>query len=173
MKKDSFDAVVRALNEGSVPFLVVGGIAVVHHGYGRVTQDIDLVIRLEPGIIRRAFHALEAIGYRPAVPVTPDQFADPTVREIWKRDKGMRVLRFWSDRHPETPVDVFIDEPFDFDREHAAAAVRESLPGLPVHIVSLETLLALKRTAGRPQDLADLDELNLLHGNPSSYDRET
>ena len=85
----------------------------------------------------------------------------------------MKVLKFWSDEHRDTSLDVFVDEPFDFTAEFAIAPVRESLPGLPIHIVSLETLLAMKRSAGRPQDLADIDELNLLHGNPSSYDRET
>lgn len=44
---------------------------------------------------------------------------------------------------------------------------------MPVRIVTLATLLAMKQTAHRPQDIADIDELNLLHGKPSSYDRET
>ncbi len=173
MRKFSFDTIARALHDAQVPFLVVGGIAVIHHGYGRVTQDVDLVIQLERETILRAFQALAAVGYRPAVPITAEQFADRNMRETWKREKGMKVLKFWSDQHRETPLDVFIDEPFDFSAEYAAAAVRESLPGLPIHIVSLATLLAMKREAGRPQDLADIDELNLLHRKPSSYDRET
>lgn len=173
MKKGSFDAIARVLNDAEVPFLVVGGIAVIHHGYGRVTQDVDLVIRLEPEVILRAFEALASLGYRPAVPISAEQFADAESRERWKREKGMKVLKFWSDEHRETPIDVFIDEPFAFEAEFAAAPVRESQAGLPVHIVSLSTLLAMKRQAGRPRDLADIDELNLLHGNPSSYDDET
>ena len=31
----------------------------------------------------------------------------------------------------------------------------------------------MKRAAGRPLDLADIDELNLLHGRPSSYDSKS
>ena len=171
MKKASFGAVVRALNQADVPFLVVGGIAVIHHGYGRLTQDVDLVIRLEPEIILRAFAALAKIGYRPGVPVTAEQFADPSLREAWKHDKGMQVLKFWSDQHPETPVDIFVAEPFDFSREYAAADVQEAEPGLKVRIVTLATLLAMKQAAGRSQDIADVDELNLLHRKPSSYDQ--
>ena len=173
MKKASFDAIVRALNEAQVPFVIVGGIAVIHHGYGRVTQDVDMVIRLEKKIIGRAFSALERIGYQPAVPVTAVEFADPVRREKWQREKNMRVLRFWSDQHRETTLVVFVAEPFDFEREFASADVRESAPGLPVRIVSLATLLEMKRLAARPQDLADIDEINLLQGKPSSYDRET
>lgn len=173
MRKSSFDMIVRALGEAQVPFLIVGGIAVIHHGYGRVTQDVDVVVRLEKEIIHRAFRALERIDYRPAVPITSAEFADPALRERWQRDKGMKVLRFWSDQHRETPLDVFIAEPFDFEREFAAADVRESAPGVSARIVSLPTLLAMKRAAGRPLDIADIDELHLLHGKPSSYDRET
>jgi len=173
MKKFSFDAIARALTEADVPFLVVGGIAVIHHGYGRATQDVDLVIPLESATIRRAFEALARIGYQPSVPITADQFADPVLREEWKREKGMKVLKFWSDEHRDTPVDVFVDEPFDFSREYASADVRESVPDVNVRIIALPTLLAMKRAAGRSQDLADIDELNLLHGKPSSYDRET
>jgi hypothetical protein len=173
MKKASFDAIVRTLNEAQVPFLIIGGIAVIHHGYGRVTQDVDMVIRLEEKIIGRAFRALAQMGYQPAVPITATEFADPVRREKWQREKNMRVLRFWSDQHRETPLDVFVTEPFDFEREYAGADVRESAPGQPVRIVSLATLLEMKRLAGRPQDLADIDEINLLHGKPSSYDRKT
>lgn len=172
MKKGSFDVLVRALNEANVPFIVVGGIAVIHHGYGRMTQDIDLVLHLQRDIILRAFQALFAVGYRPAVPITAEQFADSALREKWKREKGMKVLKFWSDQHRDTPVDVFIDEPFDFAKELSRADVRDSLPGLPIHIVSLQTLLQMKRAAGRAQDIADIDELNLLHGTSSSYDNE-
>jgi hypothetical protein len=173
MKKASFDAIVQALNSAQVPFLIVGGIAVIHHGYGRVTQDVDVVIRLEKEIIHRAFLALEQTGYRPAVPVSAAEFADPVRRETWQREKNMRFPRFWSEQHRETPLDVFVAEPFDFEREFAAADVRESAPGLPARIVSLATLLEMKRSAARPQDLADIDEIHLLHGKPSSYDRET
>ena len=35
MKVASFEAIVRALNDAKVPFIVVGGIAVNTHGYGR------------------------------------------------------------------------------------------------------------------------------------------
>ena len=58
MKLASIEAIARALNDAGVPFIVVGGLAVNAHGYGRATQDIDLVISLDPGAVRAAFQAL-------------------------------------------------------------------------------------------------------------------
>ena len=171
MKLASFEAIVRALNSAEVRFIVVGGIAVITHGYGRVTRDVDLVIQLQPNTIANAFSALQMLGYQPCVPITAAQFADAGLRAEWIRDKGMTDFKFHSDAHRETPVDLFITEPFDFEEEYRSALVQESAPGLPVRIVRLESLLRMKAEAGRGQDLADIDELNLLHGRKSSYDR--
>lgn len=164
MKLESVERIVRALNEAGVPFIVVGGLAVVAHGYGRQTQDLDLVLRLEPDAIRAAFQALATLGYRPRVPVTADGFADAQQRARWISEKGMTVLGFHSDQHRETPVDIFVTEPFDFETEYAASTVEEVAPGVPLRIVRLAALIRLKREAGRPQDLADIAELRLLHG---------
>ena len=163
MKLVSVEAITRAFDEASVPFIVVGGLAVVAHGYGRQTQDIDVVIQLQPEAVRNAFRALETLGYRPRIPVTAEGFANPDQRARWIKEKGMTVLNFHSDQHRETPLDVFVTEPFDFSEEYRLAMVEEVAPGAPVHILRLETLLRLKQEAGRPQDLADIAELRLLH----------
>ena len=170
MTKAHFHLIAEALRDAHVPFLVVGGVAVVEHGYGRNTFDVDLVIRLAPDVIARAFRALEQIGYRPSVPITAAQFADIDARRALLDEKNMQVLNFWSDDYRETPLSVFVTEPFEFAAEYERGLEREVAPGLLVRIVSLDTLLAMKRAAGRPKDLADIDELSLLHGLPSSYD---
>ncbi len=38
-------SVCRALNAEGVDCLVIGGYAVIQHGYQRTTQDIDLLLR--------------------------------------------------------------------------------------------------------------------------------
>lgn len=159
MKVFSLEQVAEALNAAGVPFILVGGLAVNAHGYGRATADLDLVVRLTPEHIRAAFAALASLSYAPRVPVTADGFADPVQRQRWVADKGMQVLNFHSDRHRETPVDIFVQEPFDFDYEYGRAVVEHVAEGVPVRIVSLDTLLQMKAAAGRPQDLADIAEL--------------
>jgi predicted nucleotidyltransferase len=165
MTLSSFEAIVRALNAAGVPFLIVDGLAVNAHGYGRQTADVDLVIRLDPAVIANAFRALETVGHHPRVPVAATDLADGARRAQLATEKGMTVLGFHSDAHRETPIDIFVTEPFDFETEYARALVEEVAPGVPVRIVQLDTLLRLKRAAGRPQDLADIAELGLLHGD--------
>ncbi|HEX8679621.1 MAG TPA: hypothetical protein VF683_06665 [Chthoniobacterales bacterium] len=159
MQVRSVEAVVRALNDAKARYLIVGGVAVNVHGYERLTEDLDLVIGLARENIIAALHALESIDYHMSIPVTPEAFAEPELREKWRSEKGMIVLKLWSDTHRRTPIDVFIYEPFDFERELAAARYESLSADVRAPIVSYQTLVRMKREAGRPQDLADLADL--------------
>lgn len=167
MKLATVEAIARALDAAGAPFIVVGGLAVVAHGYGRQTQDLDIVVRLQPDAVKRAFLALESLGYRPLLPVTAEGFADPGQRARWIEEKGMTVLSFHSDSHRDTPVNVFVSEPFDFEGEHREALCEPLAPGVDLRILRLESLLRMKRQAGRPQDIADIAELRLLQEGPA------
>ncbi len=159
MEVRSLEAIFRALNTARVEYLVVGGLAVVAHGYVRTTDDVDLAIGLQPENIIRALRALIDIGFVMAIPVRPEDFADASLRETWRREKGMLVLKMLSDRHPSTPVDIFVYEPFDVSAEFAKARMESLSDDLQVPVASLDCLLAMKRDAARPQDLADIDNL--------------
>lgn len=161
MKLSSFDMLVRALDEAGVRYLVAGGLAVNAHGYLRFTRDVDLVLQLAPENIAAAFGALEGIGYRPLVPVTAADFADLATRTAWIRDKGMTVLNFWCDDHRDTPVDVFVTEPFDFNEEYGRALVKP-LRSVAVRFVSIPSLIRMKEIAGRSQDKIDIEYLRKL-----------
>jgi hypothetical protein len=159
MEVRSMEAIVRALNTAEVQYLIVGGLAVNAHGYVRLTRGVDIVLRLDPANVTRALEALFEIGYQMAIPAKPDDFANPATREDWRRNKGMITLKLWSDEHLRTPVDIFVYEPFDFVQEYGTATPVEVCPGVLAHVVSLETLLKMKRDAGRSQDLIDIEEL--------------
>lgn len=133
--------------------------AVNAHGYLRFTHGIDLVIDLHPDNILPAFRALASLGYKPRVPVTAAQFADVAQRQQWITEKGMRVLNFYSDQHRETPLDIFVTEPFDFDSEYARAPKQELIPGVFVHFASIPTPIAMKEVANRPTDVDDIEPL--------------
>ena len=142
-------------------YLVAGGLAVNAHGYLRLTRDVDIVLQLGPENIVAAFAALQGIGYRPLVPVTAAEFADATKRAAWSRDQGMTVLNFWCESHRDTPVDVFVTEPFDFDVEYGRALVKP-LGAVAVRFVSIPSLIRMKEIAGRPQDRIDIEYLRKL-----------
>jgi hypothetical protein len=172
MKLASFEAIVRAFAQAQVRYLVAGGLAVNAHGYLRFTQDVDLVIALDRENILRAFASLADLGYKPLVPIAAEQFANAELRQQWIRDKGMKVLNFFSDRHRETAVDVFVLEPFDFGREYDEALRGEVAPELEARFVSITALIAMKEAAGRPRDLDDIQHLRwiLEDGKPHGRD---
>ena len=85
MKLNSFEAIARVLNQASVRYLVVGGLAVNAHGYLRFTKDVDLVVQLIPDNVTRALDALATLGYRPLAPVTANQFSDRATRGLDSR----------------------------------------------------------------------------------------
>ncbi|HTY86277.1 MAG TPA: hypothetical protein VMB80_02330 [Candidatus Acidoferrum sp.] len=162
MKVTSFEAIVRALNAAKVRYLVAGGLAVNAHGFARFTNDVDLVVRLTETDVLAAFKALGKLDYLPSVPVTAGEFADPACRQRLIKTKKMTVLQMWSDRHRETPVDIFVTEPFDFAAEYKTALVERLSAGVPVRFVSIETLIKLKARANRAEDRIDIKNLKTI-----------
>jgi len=165
VKLSSFEALAAALETAGARYLIAGGLAVAAHGYLRFTKDVDIVIQLIPDNIERAFGALASLGYRPNVPITKEQFSNGDLRSGWVRDKGMQVLQFWSDAHQETSVDVFVTEPFDFETEYATALESPLNSELTVRFVSFATLIRMKEAANRPQDRADIEQLQARREN--------
>ena len=159
MEVRSIKTIVKALNDAKVKYLVVGGLAVVAHGYERLTVDVDIVIGLERENITRGLNALYSAGWRMMIPVTPEEFADPKMRESWRKEKNLVALRLWSDLHRRTPIDVFVYEPFDFNKEFERAKWENIGGALPAPVVSYHTLLAMKKEAGREKDLLDIQAL--------------
>ena len=156
-----FEPVLEVLNTARVRYLVVGGVAVVLHGYLRTTGDLDLVVQLEPDNLGRAVGALERAGFRPRPPVPLRAFAEPDTRRSWIESKNLQVFSLW---HPDLTgfeIDLFVTEPFDFD---AAWDRRIEVPLDHTHapVVCLDDLLDLKRASGRARDLEDVAALEAI-----------
>jgi hypothetical protein len=162
MEVRSIEIIVKDLNDAGVQYLVVGGLAVAAHGYERLTMDVDLVIGLQPKNIRLALRTLQSAGWRMSIPVTVEDFADPKLRGSWRREKNMILLKLWSDAHRRTPVAVFVYEPFDFKKEFARARWEPVAGKTREPIVAYQTLLAMKKSAGRDKDLLDVAALKKL-----------
>jgi hypothetical protein len=171
MPGGDLDRIFAALEQSGARYLVVGGVAVVLHGHPRFTADLDLVLALDAENLRRALRALEGLGYRPRAPVPLASFSDRAERERWIEEKGMTVFALWSPELPATEVDLFASEPLPFEAAHRRA-LRADLGALTVTVANVQDLIAMKRSAGRPQDLADIEALLALERARQDTDGE-
>jgi hypothetical protein len=163
MKLASLEAIFRALQEAGARYLVVGGLAVIAHGYVRLTKDIDLVLDLSTDSLMSSLSVLASLGYRPINPVPILDFANPELRRDWTENRNMIVFNLVSDRFPDVVIDVFTKEPFEFDAEYARAEAKELAPNVLAYVVSVPTLIALKKEANRDQDRIDINKLQKLY----------
>lgn len=156
-----YEKVFRSLQKYKIRFAVAGGVALVLHGVVRFTADLDLIVDLEQENLRRFIQAMKELGYRPRNPVKAEAFLDPATRVHWKLEKGMEVFSFVDPEQPMTLVDVFIEEKIPFG-EIAQELVPVTAKSIMIPVVSLRHLKRLKQSAGRPQDLADIEALDAL-----------
>lgn len=163
--------VAKALEAQGVRYLVVGGVAVNAHGYARATRDLDLVIQLGPQNVERALKALAELGFRPTIPEPMEAFADPDKRKEWREQRNMEAFSLNSDRFPLTPVDLLVEEPFDFDEVMKASSRVDLGIGVPVRIVDIQTLIHMKEKVGRPRDLDDIEHLRFLLDSSKPHGR--
>lgn len=140
-------AFLRLLARHRVRYLVVGGEAVIFHGYPRVTGDVDFFYENTPANAARLFDALFEFwsGRIPGVASAEElresgviiQFGRPPHRiDLMNQIDGVAFAEAWPSR----------------------ILVRlETAPGgVPMRYIDLEPLLKNKQAAGRPKDLEDV-----------------
>jgi len=157
----ALESLFRVLNDAGVRYVVVGGVAVVLHGYPRFTADLDLVVDLEPDAADLAIRTLTAAGLRPRVPVDPAAFADPAQRREWVELRGMQVFSLYDPNDPLRTVDLFVEPPIPFEDLWSRSDLI-SLPSGKIRVASIGDLIEMKRIAGRPQDSEDIRALEAL-----------
>jgi predicted nucleotidyltransferase len=147
--------VIRALNKHRVKYILVGGYAVALHGAVRGTVDVDIAITLKRATFKRAENALLEVGLESRLPVTAEEVFSFREEYIQKRN-----LTAWSFANPHNPlevVDILITEDAD-----GITAVNKQAFGMSVRIAAIPDLIAMKKKAGRAQDLEDIKALRKL-----------
>ncbi|MBM3308873.1 MAG: hypothetical protein FJY77_01335 [Candidatus Altiarchaeales archaeon] len=157
-----YEDLMRELNRKRVRYLVVGGVALVLHGIVRLTVDFDVMLDLSKKNLLRFLSAMDSLGYKPKVPVRAAEFIDPRKRQTWVREKNMKVFSFINPKKPVQIVDVFVENPIDFEKAYKSRKVVEA-GRLRIPLVSVGDLKHLKRLSGRSQDIADLKALEEVH----------
>lgn len=143
MNQDYLD-LLQLFDEHAVKYLVIGGYAVIHYSEPRYTKDLDLWVEASAVNGKRLLSALREFGApidnlsigELAAPGLLYVFGVPPVRvDILNNLTGARFATAWKKR------------------------VSKNIEGVKAKIVDKGTLIKLKRLAGRPQDLADLEKL--------------
>jgi len=154
------EALLHALAASGLRFVVIGGVAVGVHGYVRATKDLDVCPagdRENLAILARLLSELDAEqlevgdfapGELPFDPQDPNDLAGGGNFRLRTRLGALDVMQWVP----------------GVDAEHAfvaldADALELDLDGSAIRVCSLAHLRTMKRTAGRPQDLVDLEQL--------------
>lgn len=141
--------------DASVDFVVIGGVAVIAQGAPRFTKDLDICYSTESQNLDRLGRVLVSLkatlrGVEEDIPFVPD---GRTLAHI-------QVLTLHT---PEGNLDLLArPDGSPAFRSLRAQADEIKLDGLEVPIASVTDLIAMKRAAGRPQDLVDLETLEII-----------
>ncbi len=140
-------SLLTAFLAARVDFAVVGGVAVIAHGYLRTTHDLDLFIRPTEENSQAAFRALQSLG-------APLEGWEPN--DLLNHEQN---LRFGSG---EDTIDILAsigEMPFD---QVWRNRVEATIAGLLVPFIAKADLIENKRQIGRLLDLADAEQLSLI-----------
>jgi len=148
------EALLGRLTRAEVDFVVVGGVAVAFQGYGRATKDLDITYATDRENLRRLGEVLVGLnaklrGIAEDIPFVPDErtLARTRLLTLDTDDGGLDLLADPPGAPPYATMQSRAD--------------RVDLDGIVVAVAALDDLLAMKRAAGRPQDLADIEALEV------------
>lgn len=160
-----FGALLSLLSGARIEFIVIGGVAAFSHGSARLTGDLDVVYGRSPANLTRLQSALEPLHpyLRGAPPGLPFRLDMPTLQ---------RGLNF------TLTTDL---GPFDILGEVTGGGSYEQLLPRSVEVevygvrclcLDLDTLIAVKRAAGRPRDFEAIAELEVIREEARRRDLE-
>ena len=132
--------VAGRLQERRIPFMLIGGQAVLLHGEPRLTLDIDITVGASPDRLPDLLAVCDACGLDP-LPEDVAAFVRDTYVLPAAEETGVRVDFVFS----TTP----------YEAQAIARAVTVLVGGELVPFASAEDLILHKLFAGRPRDLED------------------
>jgi hypothetical protein len=147
--------VARGLKQASIPYMVIGGQAVLLYGEPRLTRDIDVTLGIGVRELAKIKKLLPAMSLK--VLVKNDQ-------EFVERTMVLPT----KDRESDIRVD-FIFSFSPYERQAIGRAKNVKVGRTQVKFASLEDLVIHKVVSGRPRDLEDIK--SILAKNPK-YDSD-
>ena len=136
---------IALLNSRGVEYLIVGAHSLAFHARPRFTGDLAILLRPSPENAAKIVAVLNEFGFADLGVKASDFTTPEQVIQLGRAPHRIDLLTSLSG--------VSIDEAF-------ATKVSAELDEIPVAFLSKRLLIANKRAVGRPQDLADLTELD-------------
>lgn len=153
---DAFTALLAALADDGVEFVLIGGWALPIHGAGRTTFDVDVVPDPNRENLARLAALLVRIGAQ--VPGSDPRF-DPIGLEALTSGATVKCLTDLGELHVVQGQAGM--PPY---RELRERSLEVHVEGVTFHVCSYEDLVAMKLAAGRPQDEIDVADLRRARG---------
>ncbi len=139
-----FREFIELLNAHEVQYLIVGGYAVGFHGYPRYTKYLDIWILVSDENAENILKALKEFGFGHA--------------NLQKKD-FLNPDEFIQLGYPPNRIDIVLScDGVEFEKSYESK-IQITHDGLLLNFIDLENLKKNKEASGRPQDLADLDNL--------------
>jgi len=143
---DEHKTILLQLLRANVEFILIGGYAVIYHGYGRTTGDMDIWLKPDNENRDKLIPVLEAQG-----------ILKEDLDKIRNTD-FTQTLAFHVDEPPRR-VD-FLTKVVGLTFQEADARKRLlPLGNLSVPVLHLDDLIVSKLLSGRTKDKADVEEL--------------
>ncbi len=143
---------VDSLQLKKINFAIVGGYALALQGLVRSTVDIDIVLSLKLNDFRNAELALKEIGLVSRIPVRAHDVI--SMREEFIEKRNLIAWSFVDYEDPSRQVDIIITEELKALKVKMISVGTRKIP-----VATLEELLRMKITSGRPQDLVDIENI--------------
>lgn len=154
MTQPAFDQLLRRLSEAGVDFVVIGGLAVNAWGVVRGTKDIDIVVSPNPENLKVVAEVAVGAGGH----VQRGEAFLGTPFSIAAELANGQQMAIDTDLGRLDIVQGLEGVP-NFEELRGRASEAEVL-GVKVAVCSVDDLRAMKRAAGRGQDLVDLENLD-------------
>lgn len=150
-----FDALLAKLADGGVEYILIGGLAAAAHGAVRPTRDIDALYGRSPENLARIETVLAPLSpyLRGAPPGLPFRLDAPTLRA------GLNFTLSTTLGDLDLLGEIAGGGSYEDLLPHAHPL---ELFGTRCLCLDLETLIRVKRAAGRPKDLEAIAELEAL-----------
>jgi hypothetical protein len=147
-----------ALQKFDVDYLLIGGLAVSLHGVERATMDVDITVAMQPENLEGMLQCAKALQLTPVAPVPLESLTNLALLRQWHTEKNMLAFALRTPDLAGVTIDILLFPPLDFNEMHTRA-VQFNLGDVSVEVACVDDLIAMKRAAGRPIDLSDIEHL--------------